>query len=461
MQRRNIADHVKRNTECHLKLACERLQELQALSSIATASIEDVQTEMMTAMNKIKELSEVVLKSGDLQDLRDKIVTTNAKLQELQSKENTNERLTAIQGEVVAIKKEIKELSRNVPDYGKLRELQDEIDKLQKLIPRIDSFQGQLGEIAGTNKKLRKLQEANASLEKQTNTKLQKLQEAISSLQRQNCNITSCNSSSVSDQIAEVKWELQQELREVRENVHRDRMQRQNRFQYQLDPEALKNAITWIGLIILVIFSVFTSTFVRKEEVQASIAKLEKLHTYFFDGTRFLRDETQCTTRKFIWSFTNFESRSWQAKTGAKLCFFSEPFFIEPYGYKICLAICPNGYPVQKTHLAVFVYLLRGSNDNLLPWPFQHQVVFTLVDQQDDPTQRKNVEASISPKKMPNFRQSAAFAKPRKSSYMNTDGFGSKRFISHSDLKKRRYIRDDAILLQLDVYPLQCAFFQK
>ena len=429
VQRRAIPDHVKRNKESHLKLACERLKELQFSSTLTTANIEEVQTEMVSAMKKIKELSEVVLNSGGLQNLHDKIVVTNEKLQDLQSRKDANDTgLAALQDEVVAIKKEVKELS-NVSSNGRFVELQDEVNKLQKIIPKIDSLQGLRGEVAGINKKLRKFQETMASLEKQfdsfqclreqvaaTNTKLQKLQEAISSLEDQN--ITIFRDCSVIDQIDEVKSELQRELQNVRENVHRDKMQRE---------EALKNFTSWLAILVFLFLFLFSFAFVRKEEHQnlqqnfwASSAKLEQLHTYVVDRTRFLQDETQCKTEKFVWLFSDFNSRFLKAKSGAKLCFFSEPFFVEPYGYKMCISICPNGNPVQNTHLSVFVYFLRSNDDDSLPWPFQQKVTFILVDQQDDPTQRKNIEATIFPDKMPNSRASAAFAKPKKSSKMKT-----------------------------------------
>lgn len=272
----------------------------------------------------------------------------------------------------------------------------------------------------------------------------------------------------ISEQIDQVEWELRRELSDIRaeSDVQRDTMQMQNQRLQQRFPDleaGLKHCMVCFAICsALIVWSICDSTFVRKETLQDlqqkfwdSNAKLEQFQTYFVDRTHFLQDESNCKTDKFVWSFTDFNYRLGQAKTGSKLCFFSKPFFLEPYGYKMCVVICPNGNPVQNTHLSVFVYLLRSSNDDLLPWPFQQKVVFILVDQQDDPTQRKNIKAAISLKNMPSLKQSA-FAKPKKSSYMNTKGFGYNNFISHVDLKKRLYIRDNAILVQLEVYPMHC-----
>ena len=213
---------MKRSTESHLKLACERLQELQVSSALSVANIKEMQAEMVTTMKKSKELSDAVLKrrGQGLQDLRDKIAETNKKLEELQSKENANDKLSALQTEVVIINKQLKELSGNVPNDEKLSEFHDAINKLQTLMPRINSqLQDLRSEVAWTNN--------------ETNKKLKKLQEAITRLEKQNAdpNVASCKDHiRVLDQIKIVEWEVfewklqtQNELRDLRENVQRDK----------------------------------------------------------------------------------------------------------------------------------------------------------------------------------------------------------------------------------------------
>ncbi|XP_078352421.1 TNF receptor-associated factor 4-like [Oculina patagonica] len=184
VQRRAISDHVKKYSEFHLKLACERLQELQVSSTLTAASIQEVQTETATAMKKIKELSEAVLKSEGLQDLSDRVAERKEKLQEPQSREDASDRLSSLQDDVFSIKKEVKELSRNVSVNAKLLELQDEINNLQKLIPRVNkensaNLQVLRKEVAGTNTKLQKLNE--------------ELNEAIIRMEERNFDANSCS----------------------------------------------------------------------------------------------------------------------------------------------------------------------------------------------------------------------------------------------------------------------------
>ena len=116
VQRRSITEHVKASTESHLKLACEKLQEFQALSTLNAADVKELQTQMASGNKRIKELSEAVLKSEGLQELRDKIAVTNETLQELQRRGDgkTTDRLSAPQTEVNALIKEIKELKKDL-----------------------------------------------------------------------------------------------------------------------------------------------------------------------------------------------------------------------------------------------------------------------------------------------------------------------------------------------------------
>ncbi len=167
MQRKAISDHLKKNTESHLKLACERLQQLQDSTTLSTASIQEVQTEMVTAMTKIKELSEAVLNSEGQQDsLCDKIAAINKKLPKFQSRDDvTDGRLSGLKADVVTMKTEVKDLTEELSSTdGTLFAVQDDITELQKLIPKVDSLQGLRGEVVGAvNMEIQKLQESTVT----------------------------------------------------------------------------------------------------------------------------------------------------------------------------------------------------------------------------------------------------------------------------------------------------------
>ena len=89
----------------------------------------------------------------------------------------------------------------------------------------------------------------------------------------------------------------------------------------------------------------------------------------------------------FIWKITNFEN---QLKSNMDRYMESVPFYT--HGYKLMLGLYPNGHDAGKnTHLSIYIFVLKGEYDVILPWGFPKKVTFTLIDQQDNPKQRKDV----------------------------------------------------------------------
>ena len=59
----------------------------------------------------------------------------------------------------------------------------------------------------------------------------------------------------------------------------------------------------------------------------------------------------------------------------------SPPFYSHPGGYKMELEVFPNGFGSgHKTHLSVFVRILRGEYDDNLRWPFKGMVTIQMYD---------------------------------------------------------------------------------
>ena len=60
---------------------------------------------------------------------------------------------------------------------------------------------------------------------------------------------------------------------------------------------------------------------------------------------------------------------------------FSPPFYSRPGGYKLCLKVNTNGdRDGAGSHISVYVYLMRGENDDGLVWPFQATIEIQLVN---------------------------------------------------------------------------------
>lgn len=50
-------------------------------------------------------------------------------------------------------------------------------------------------------------------------------------------------------------------------------------------------------------------------------------------------------------------------------------FYTAKYGYKLCLRLYLNGDGTgKKTHLSLFIVIMKGEYDALLPWPFRNKV---------------------------------------------------------------------------------------
>ena len=64
---------------------------------------------------------------------------------------------------------------------------------------------------------------------------------------------------------------------------------------------------------------------------------------------------------------------------------YSPPFYSSPGGYKLCIKVHANGSGSGNgTHLSVYVYLMRGDNDDHLLWPFTGTVEVELLNQLKD-----------------------------------------------------------------------------
>ena len=74
-----------------------------------------------------------------------------------------------------------------------------------------------------------------------------------------------------------------------------------------------------------------------------------------------------------------------QNKKEKNEAWFSDPVYSHFGGYKMCLCVFPNGHKEGKgTHVSVYVYLMRGDNDDNLKWPFEGIIKVSLLNQLED-----------------------------------------------------------------------------
>ena len=173
----------------------------------------------------------------------------------------------------------------------------------------------------------------------------------------------------------------------------------------------------------------------RIEELQTQVATLK---------VRVAELELQlqaslATTRNgvFLWRIPNVAQRRWDAKAKRIGSIYSPPFYTSPNGYKLCIRAYLNGDGLGcGSHLSVFIVVMRGEFDALLPWPFRAKVSLVLLDQ----GHRKHITQTFKPTPdLPSF--------DRPHSEMNVAS-GCPRFAPLEVLEDPRYVNDDVMFVK-------------
>ena len=157
-----------------------------------------------------------------------------------------------------------------------------------------------------------------------------------------------------------------------------------------------------------------------------------------------IRDmQAQSSKMPMTFKFTNFN----QHKTAYNTVY-SPSFYTSPKGYKMCISVDANGDgDGEGTHVSVFAYLMKGENDDYLPWPFTGRVTFKLLNQLED----KN-HHSMSVMFAPDSEYSQRVVNKERSSR----GWGFPKYITHSDLghntaKNCQYLKNDQLHFKISV----------
>lgn len=87
-----------------------------------------------------------------------------------------------------------------------------------------------------------------------------------------------------------------------------------------------------------------------------------------------------------------------------------------------------------------------GPYDALLKWPFECRVSFTLLDQNQDPDNRKHINFSIKPSPCPENDPFLGRPKIEKNA-----SFGCAEFAKHEEMMSRNYTDNDKLFLKIAV----------
>ena len=142
----------------------------------------------------------------------------------------------------------------------------------------------------------------------------------------------------------------------------------------------------------------------------------------------------------YVWKIDHFSRRYDEAISGKTPSIYSPPIYVGRFGYKVCARLYPNGDGNGKgTHMSMFLVIMRGEYDALLPWPFIQKVHFRLLDQD----RIRDVFDAFRPD--PNC---VSFKRP--TSDMNVAS-GCPTFVSHSELRQGGFVRDDTMFIKVTV----------
>ena len=149
--------------------------------------------------------------------------------------------------------------------------------------------------------------------------------------------------------------------------------------------------------------------------------------------------------RRFVVEFkmTDFEKNK---TANAKL--YSPPFYTHTHGYKMCIRVDANGYGKGAgTHVSVFLYLMRGTFDDDLEWPFRGHIIIQLVNQLN-PTSNLVREIRFS-----RTSDTEIVGKVTSGDRAAT-GWGRTKFIAHSELdynadKQTQYLKHDSLIFRI------------
>lgn len=167
-----------------------------------------------------------------------------------------------------------------------------------------------------------------------------------------------------------------------------------------------------------------------KDAIIAELSmKISNLETTSFDGS-------------FVWVITEFEKKRQDAISGKTSSFYSEPFFTNKFGYKMCARIYLNGDGMGRgTHISLFFVVMRHRYDAMLAWPFKRKVTFMFLDQNN----KEHVLDAFRPDP-----SSSSFKRP--TSEMNIAS-GCPLFLPLSYLENSgvTYVKDDIAFLKIMV----------
>ena len=151
----------------------------------------------------------------------------------------------------------------------------------------------------------------------------------------------------------------------------------------------------------------------------------------------------------YIWKITGFQAVHNRAVTGEQEVILSEPFYLSKNGYKLRIKLMPNGGSstdldvnnnAKGRFLSVYIKVIPGEYDSVLPWPFKEKICVALIDQEASQGKRVNISRVV------NFEAFQGYHRPLSEP---ENGLGFPDFVHQSVLKTQSYLKNNTIFIMV------------
>ena len=143
---------------------------------------------------------------------------------------------------------------------------------------------------------------------------------------------------------------------------------------------------------------------------------------------------------EYIWKISGVSRKRKEARANPSTPLLSPPWYTGPHGYKLCTQLYLNGNGTRVgSHVSIFLSVMKGEFDPILPWPLRGRMSFCLLD-----LKQKSLPIVQNLCTNPN---SSSFQQPSSKSTMNIAS-GCSDFAPLSTLDDERYVDDDEMFIK-------------
>lgn len=184
---------------------------------------------------------------------------------------------------------------------------------------------------------------------------------------------------------------------------------------------------------------------IKHNDVTFSIVA-DKLQSIEHNIRQIHADMRSSKNGSMLWKISNFTDLVEQCSENHMLSISSDFVYTGIYGYKLEFRLYPYGLGVgEGTHLSLYVILHKTEHDLMLHWPFQQKVKVKLLNMNEAASKRNHHIVTLGPD-----RNSSSFVRPI---HGQNPGFGFPTFLSHQDLQRETYLRENCLFIKLLVEP--------